>query len=189
MAFRLKLALALSIVLLGAEMLLAQPAWPRFRGPNGAGISESDHALPVTFDEKTNALWQTSVSEGHSSPVIWGDRIFLTGKNNDELETLCLNRQTGEILWRKAAPKVKAERVHRVNSLASPTPATDGERVVVYFGSYGLLCYDYDGTEVWRRPLEKKLRNTFGAGSSPILMKDYLIFSCENQTESFIEAI
>lgn len=170
-------------------MLFAQPSWPRFRGPNGTGIAEGNEELPVKFDQTNNALWQTTISEGHSSPVIWGDRIFLTGQNGDSLETLCLNRDSGEILWREPTPEVKAERVHKVNSLASPSPVTDGSRVYVYFGSYGLLCYDDEGNEIWRRPLERMLRNTFGTASSPILVNDLLIFSYENQTESFIEAI
>ncbi len=189
MVLPLRLISVLSITILGSQILAAQPSWSRFRGPNGTGIADSAHELPVTFDQTRNAIWQTNVSEGHSSPIIWADRIFLTGKNSDDLVTLCLNRQTGEILWRKAAPKVKAERVHRVNSLATPTPVTDGKHVYVYFGSYGLLCYDYDGNEVWKRPLKKNLRNIFGAASSPILVQDFLIFSYENQTESFIEAI
>ena len=184
MALRFRLTIVLSITILSAQILAAQPSWPRFRGPNGTGIADSDHELPVTFDQVRNSIWQTNVSEGHSSPIIWADRIFLTGKNSDDLVTLCLNRQTGEILWRKAAPEVRVERVHRVNSLATPTPVTDGKHVYVYFGSYGLLCYDYDGNEVWKRPLKKNLRNIFGAASSPILVQDFLIFSYENQTES-----
>ena len=119
MVLPLRLISVLSITILGSQILAAQPSWPRFRGPNGTGIADSDHELPVTFGETRNSIWQTNISEGHSSPIIWADRIFLTGKNSDDLVTLCLNRQTGEILWRKAAPKVKAERVHRVNSPAA----------------------------------------------------------------------
>ena len=189
MIIRLKFILVLLIIIPCTQTLVAQPSWPRFRGPNGTGIANTDHELPVTFNQTKNTIWQTTVSEGHSSPIIWGNRIFLTGQNDDSLESLCLNRQTGEILWRKAVLQIKAERVHRVNSRASPTPVTDGSRVYVYFGSYGLLCYDFGGNEIWRRPLKKLLRNTFGSASSPILVKNLLIFSYENQTESFIEAI
>lgn len=189
MILRQKQIVVLCILLFGAQILSAQLQWPRFRGPNGAGIADMQQQLPVTLDAAKNAIWQTGLSEGHSSPVIWDDRMFLTGQSGDTLETICLNRTTGEIVWRRAAPKVKPERVHNINSLASPTPVTDGERVYVYFGSYGLLCYDYGGNLVWKRPLMKELRNTFGTGSSPILANDLLIFSCENQTESFIEAI
>ena len=190
MALRLKLIMALLVFFFSAQILSAQSSWPRFRGVNGTGIAATDHKLPVTFDEEKNVLWQADVSEGHSSPVIWGDRIFLTGKNGDDLETICLNRKTGKIIWRNTTPKVaKFERIHAINSQASPSAVTDGQRVYVYFGSYGLLCYDFAGKEIWKRPLEKVLPNAFGTAASPILVKDLLIFSYENQVESYIEAI
>src|SRR2546425_12931423 len=85
----------------------AEPAnWPQFRGPNGSGVSPDDRPAPLHFGPGTNRLWQTALPRGHSSPCIWGDRIFVTGfdATNKSLETLCLDRANGKILWRKAAP-------------------------------------------------------------------------------------
>ena len=177
----------LFVTLLATGQLAGQSSWPRFRGPNGSGVATTAQSLPISF--AGGPAWQTEVSAGHSSPIVWGERLFITGHRDHELETLCLDRRTGAVLWRKGVAVEKLERVHRVNSQASPTPVTDGKRVYVSFGSFGLLCYDMDGTEVWRRPLARQPRNTFGTASSLVLVKDHLIFVCENQDESFIEAL
>ena len=165
----------------------AQSSWPRFRGPNGSGIASDARNLPVNLTKE--AQWQTPVGPGHSSPVIWGDRLFLTSHRENQLETLCLDRINGTVLWRRSVTAKALERVHPVNSVASPTPATDGQRVYVSFGSFGLLCYDLEGKELWRRPLQNQGRNTFGSGSSPMLVDEKVILVCENQDASFIEAL
>src|SRR5215831_7674236 len=118
--------------------------WPQFRGPNGTGIAPAGCKLPVQFGPAKNLLWKTALPTGHSSPCIWEDHIYLTGFDQSarKLETLCLDRRTGQIIWRQPAPVQRFEKIHEVNSLASPTPATDGDRVYVHFGSYGLICYD-----------------------------------------------
>lgn len=162
--------------------------WPQFRGPGGLGIAAGNKSLPAEFDQSKNAIWRCAVSRGHSSPCVWGDRIFLTGRVDDKLETICIDRESGEVLWRRSAPATALERVHRVNSPATPTPATDGERVFVFFGSYGLLCYDFEGAERWTRPLTAT-GNTFGTAVSPIIAGDYLIFSCDQNKGSYLEAI
>ena len=113
---------------------MGQSNWGQFRGPN-AGIAAGNKSLPVIFNENTNLIWKTPLPHGHSSPCVWEDRIFLTGIANNELETYCIDRKPGKILWHKPAWYEFIERVHRVNSPASPTPATDGQRVYVYFGS------------------------------------------------------
>ena len=144
---------------LGQNLSHAQSSWPQFRGPHSQGVGAGASA-PSQFGLATNLLWKTALPSGHSSPCIWGDRIFLTGFENGKLETLCLDRREGKVRWRVAAPTEKIEPVHRIGSPASPTPATDGERVVVYFGSFGLISYDFAGRELWRKPLPKKLRVT-----------------------------
>lgn len=179
----------LVLSLLQAGGLFAQSEWTRFRGPNGSGVSAEDKPLPTRFGKQTHLQWRAPLAPGHSSPVLWGDRVFLTVQQEKKLETVCLDRRTGEILWRQAAPAVEFERVHRVNSLASSSPTVDGKRVYVYFGSYGLLSYDFEGNEIWRRPFRQKLRNSFGVASSLMLAGDLLIFACDNNTESFLEAI
>ena len=167
---------------------LAQPHWEQFRGPGGSGIARATCSLPTRFDEKTNLIWKCEVPFGHSSPCIWGDRIFLTGITGTKLETICIDRTSGEILWRAQAWYEFIERVHRTNSPASPSPTCDGQRVYVYFGSSGLMCFDFDGKEVWSRVMRTP-PNMYGTASSLILADGLLIFCNDNERQSYLEAI
>lgn len=125
----------------------------------------------MSFGSDRNVLWKTTLPPGHSSPCIWGDRIFLTAVNEGakSLETLCLNRKNGSILWRTAAPHMEFEKsLHQFSSAASSTPATDGDRVYVYIGAYGTMAYNFAGKEVWNRPLPTP-PTQYGTASSPIV--------------------
>jgi outer membrane protein assembly factor BamB len=124
---------------------------------------------------------------GWSSPCVSGDRIFLTGfeAKTKKLETLCLDRRTGKVLWRKGAPAEKLEKVHKTSSVASSTPACDGERVYAYFGSYGLLCYDLDGKELWKVPLPTP-RTRYGAATSPVVADGILLIKCQGEPSSLL---
>ena len=137
------LFLLLAVVL--ASHTAGAADWPQFRGPNGSGIG--DGQPPVEFGPSQNLLWKTAVGAGLSSPVIAKGRVFLTDfdRATKQLSTLCLDQRTGEILWRRTVAPVEIGKVHQIGSPAAPTPVTDGERVYVYFGSYGLLSYDFDG--------------------------------------------
>jgi outer membrane protein assembly factor BamB len=160
------------------------PGWPQFRGPNGWGIAADEGKLPVRFGPDSHMLWKTPLPEGNSSPCLWGEKVFVTAfdKQKQLLETLCLDRRTGQILWRRPAPPVaKIETsLHPTNGPATPTPATDGQRVYVYFGSYGLLAYDLNGHEQWHKPLPAP-GTTFGSGSSPILAEELLLLACQGK--------
>src|SRR6266576_2261681 len=114
--------------------------WPQFRGPNSSGVGGGKP--PVHFGLSQNVQWKTAVGSGLSSPIIWGERVFLTefDQASQKLATVCINRHTGNILWRRAVAVKKIEEVHQISSPAGPTPATDGERVYVYFGSYGVAA-------------------------------------------------
>jgi outer membrane protein assembly factor BamB len=160
--------------------------WPQFRGPEGRGIAE--YSAPVIFGPDTNLQWKTKIPTGASSPIIWKNRIFLTGFDGEKLETFCLDRGTGTILWRKPAPTQKIELSHPTGSKASPTPITDGERIYVYFGSFGVLVYDFSGEEKWRLPMEIP-GVEFGASASPILADGKLIILCDQDLGSFVEAL
>lgn len=141
--------------------------WPRFRGPNGAGVAEQDKP-PVQFGPANKLLWKTALPLGHSSPVVWAGHIFLTGIENGKLVAMAVRRKDGKLLWKQTIPAEKIEQVHAFNHPAAPTPATDGERVYVYFGSYGLLAFDFAGKEVWRKPLPLP-PTKYGTASSPIV--------------------
>ncbi len=182
----------LACFLLLAQATVAAPAhWHQFRGPNGAGIAE-DARPPIRFGPDTNLLWKTALPPGHSSPVVWADRIFLTAFEGEtkKLETLCFDRSTGRILWRQDAPAEKIEKVNRINNPAASTPATDGQTVFVYFGSFGLIAYDFDGGMRWQKPLPvAKTRFGHGTGTSPILAGDRLIVDVHLDKESHLLAV
>lgn len=181
---------------LGAARAWAQQAgrpeahWPQFRGPGGSGLAPEGMRLPVDFGPGKNALWKTALPPGHSSPCIWGDRIFLTGfdKAAGKLETLGIDRASGRILWRRTAPARRLERVHAISTPANPTPAADAERVYVYFGSYGLLCYDFEGRPQWNLPLAVP-RMADGMGTSPIVAGDLVLLHCESPPNPCLLAV
>mgnify|MGYP005725296839 CR=1 FL=1 len=181
-------------LLLGATALLGlwskseRTNWGQFRGPGGAGVALDAQSLPAVFNDSTNVLWKTPLAPGHSSPIIWDERIFLTAFENEKLTTLCFNRSDGKVLWRREAPAEKIEKGHKIHSPAASTPVTDGQRVFVYFGSYGLLCYDFSGEVLWQRPLPIP-KNTFGSAASPIIAGDFLIFNHDSNEKSWLEAI
>jgi outer membrane protein assembly factor BamB len=166
--------------------------WPQFRGPNATGVPADDLPLPSEVGPEKNVLWKTELPPGHSSPVLAGDRIYLTAITTEKdaekkLLTLGLDRATGKILWQEEAPHDTLEVVHTTGSLAQPTPASDGEIVVSFFGSSGLLAYDKDGKLLWQRRLGP-YKNDFGAGSSPILVGDRVILCQDHDQESHIVA-
>jgi len=156
----------------------APPEWPQFRGANSAGVVADEQPLPVEFGPSLNCLWKTPLSIGHSSPCIWGDWIFLTAFDpaDNKLETLCVNRLDGQIAWRRTAPAEKIEPSHELGNPAASTAAVDADRVYVYFGSYGLLCYDHTGNEQWKVPM-KTPQTRFGTATSPVLVDARLVLN------------
>src|SRR5579864_5350342 len=150
--------------------------WPQFRGPNSSGIG--DGKPPVEFGPSQDVLWKTVVGSGLSSPIIAKGRVFLTefDRPTKQLATLCIDQRTGKILWRRTVAPTEIEKVHEMSSPAAPTPATDGERVYVYFGSYGLLCYGLDGNQKWEKRLPLP-ENPYGAVSSPIVAGELLVLN------------
>ncbi len=160
--------------------------WLQFRGPNGSGVADS--AEPPTEFGPQEVVWRASLPSGHSSPVLAGDRIFLTGTDGDELLTICLRRRDGRVLWRRAAPRDRVSELNRLNHPASPSPASDGANVYVFFGDYGLLSYDREGNERWRLPLGP-FDNWMGMASSPIVADDKVILVCDQDRDSFMIAV
>lgn len=172
-------------------ILLPLPAlaadWLQFRGPK-FGQAQSGQPLPTELGPDQNVLWKTALPPGHSSPAIVGNRIFLTCvRDKEHLETVCLDRASGQILWRVEAPHKTLEQIHGIGSYAQPSPAADGERVVVLFGSSGMYCYDHDGQLLWSQPMGP-FNDEFGAASSPILVDDRVILCQDHDTGSFLAA-
>lgn len=162
--------------MLVAGVALGADNWPQFRGPNGSGTSGDSRPGPVEFGPGKNQLWKTPLPPGHSSPCIWGDRIFLTTCDvpAKKLETICLDRRDGKILWRDAVTVEALEDVHKTSSHAAATPACDGERVYSVFGSYGLIAYSIDGKKAWEMRLPMPTVR-FGSASSPVVVNGRVI--------------
>jgi outer membrane protein assembly factor BamB len=161
--------------------------WSQFRGPNAAGVAE-ETGLPVEFGPEKNVVWKTRLAVGNSSPVLAGDRIFLTGHEGDRLITFCIDRTTGKILWRREVSAQRQEPLHKLNDRAAPTPATDGKNVYAFFGDFGLVSYGPDGNERWRMPLGP-FSNLHGMAASPILVDGKLIQVCDQDVGSYLLAV
>src|SRR5512140_3686667 len=162
-------------VALSLLLPLADTNWPQFRGTAAGGVGSGAPPLEWNVESGKNIRWKAEIPGlGHSSPVIWGDRIFLTssvgtgdaalkvglygdiapvkGEGEQSFRVYCLDRRTGKILWERAAiseqPKILR---HPKSTHANPTPATDGKHLVVFFGSEGLYTYDLDGKLLWKK--------------------------------------
>jgi outer membrane protein assembly factor BamB len=169
--------------------LLAAPApddWPRFRGPNGSGVQDSAR-LPAQLGATHNVVWKVALPPGYSSPVVSGDRVFVTAFEGEKLLTIALDRARGQEVWRRESPRDRKEKLDRRNGPASPTPVADGQNVYVFFPDYGLLSYTFAGAERWRTPLGP-FNNVYGMGGSPILAGDLVILVCDQNRGSFAAA-
>ncbi|MGA2134174.1 MAG: PQQ-binding-like beta-propeller repeat protein [Bryobacteraceae bacterium] len=160
--------------------------WPRFRGPNGSGVADTN-ALPDSVGPDKHVVWKTALPPGHSSPVISGDHIFLTAFEGDKLFTIALDRGSGKILWRRESPRDRHEKLDQQNSPSSPSAVADGRNVYVFFPDYGLLSYTFDGKERWRTRLGP-FDNMYGMGVSPILAGDKVVLICDQLHDSFAAA-
>src|SRR5688500_2224942 len=160
--------------------------WSRFRGPNGSGISETK-GLPTEFGPDKNVIWKVDLPQGYSSPVIHGDRIFLTALRGENLVTLAVDRTNGKVLWERTAPRARTEKLDKRNRPAAASAATDGKHVSVFFGDYGLITYDVNGKELWKQPLGP-FNNIYGMGASPLIVGDNVILVCDQSTDSYIAA-
>lgn len=184
-AFVLAIALITAHAAIGAESW-----WPQFRGPNSSGVSVSAQP-PAEFAPGTNQLWKVSVAGGASSPCVWRDRIFLTAFDAGKLQTLCYQRSDGKLLWQRDA---RADTIEEYNTQegtpATATPATDGKRVVSYFGSCGLLCYDLAGKELWQCKLPvAQTAGGFGSGGSPLLVGGLVFVNRDQAKDSSLLAV
>ena len=176
------------LVLLG---LFAAPVaraenWPGWRGPGGNGVS-AEKPLPLHWDTTRNVLWKTRIpGEGASSPVVWGERVFLTAAEGQGTRRLvyALDRAGGKVLWSRAVRDDDPERTSAVTGHAAATPATDGRRVVAAFGNAGVVCYDPGGRLLWHRKLGP-FDTELGLASSPVLDGDRVFLVCDHDGDRF----
>lgn len=188
----LRTAFAALALLACAADLFAED-WPGWRGPRGDGTS-LEAGVPLAWGVNENVRWKAALpGKGHSSPVVFGERIYVTTcleESGDRL-LLCLNARDGSERWRRTVLTTKLERKHRLNSFASSTPVTDGRHVWVTFLDYPnmvVVCYDADGKEVWRRS-PGKLLSVHGFCTSPVLHKGLVILNGDQDAQAYLVAL
>lgn len=174
------------LILLGGRLTAAD--WPCWRGPALDGHS-SEKTVPVKWTA-SSIRWKTELpGEGQSSPAIWGDRIFLTSalEAGRQRMVICVNRKSGEIDWKRIVWTGEPEKTHNENGWASATCATDGERVVAFFGRGGLHCFDLAGKPLWSKDLGR-FEGPWGTGASPIIVDNLVIQNCEAEVDAVLTA-
>ncbi len=164
--------------------------WPSWRGAEGIGVSR-DSNLPTRWSRTENVAWRVPLGEpGNSTPIVWGDRIFLTQARAKENRrtVMCLDRATGKLRWQSGITYTGEDPTHRTNPHGSGSPVTDGRSVFAWFGSAGMVAYDFDGRELWRRDLGRQ-RHVWGYGASPVLYRDLVIQNFGPGEPSFLIAL
>ena len=174
-------------LLVSVSLAAAPPDWSRFRGPNGSGLSSATR-IPTEFGPDKNLIWRLPLPEGHSSPILHDDRIYLTGFRGDRLVTLAIDRSKGHVLWERPAPQTKTKIVDKRNNPASPSPAVEANGIYVFFPDYGLIAYDASGREMWTQPLGP-FNNIYGMGASPVIVGNLLVLACDQSLGSYILAL
>jgi outer membrane protein assembly factor BamB len=198
----LDLFVVAAVALLIGSQTNAETEWTRFRGPNGSGVA-SDAQPPTIWSDTQNLQWKTPLpGGGTSSPIIVGDRVFVTcysgygnGQGSDitklQRQLVCVNRADGKILWSSAVPAVMPEDSYggmlSEHGYASHTPASDGERVYVFFGKSGAVAFDLAGRKLWQTSLgTDSNEKRWGSASSPILYKDFVIINASEEGHALI---
>ena len=172
------------------QSLIADNDWKQFRGPGGCSAAEG--LLPTEFDETKNIAWKTDLpAKGASSPIVVGDKVFVTcsgGIGQSTLYTVCVDARTGEKLWTQKFLATGRCFVHKLSANAAPTPASDGQRVYAFYSSNDLACMDFDGNLLWYRGLaydRPKAGNDVGMSSSPVVADGVVVAQVENEADSF----
>lgn len=181
---------ALLLVVSGLSTVATADDWPAWRGPDGMGHS-AEKNLPVTWSANEHVRWKAALpGPGNSTPIVWQKRIFLTqaGGAGTKRSLLCLDRADGKILWQQDVAYEGIEATHQTNPHCAASPVTDGERVIVSYGSAGVFCYDLTGKELWKRDLGK-INHMWGNGSSPIIHHELAIFWCGPGDRQFLLAV
>ena len=212
------LAIASAVLALGSfadvssQAADAERFWPQWRGPHFKGVSTTANP-PVTWSETKNIVWKAPLpGRGNSTPVVWGDRLFITSavpagvtgeaqhaprgglpqRGMHRFVVLALDRASGKVVWERTAREQEPhEGSHFENGTwASGSPITDGQRLFAYFESFGIFAYDLNGKLLWEKDLgDKRMRNEFGEGSTPVLYRDTLVVVWDHLNgQSFVAA-
>ena len=164
--------------------------WPQFRGPLGNGVAQ-EYKAPLHWGPTNNVRWKATLpGPGNSSPIVSHGRVFVTcAEDSGKKRNLyCFDRRTGKQLWMQTVEFPIVEPTHQSNPYCGSTPVADGARVVVWHGSPGIFCYDFDGKELWKKDLGE-VRNEWGYGSSPILHRGKVILNFGPGDRAFLTAL
>ncbi len=182
---------AWALLILGLMQTSFAQEWTRFRGPNGTGLSQA-RTIPTTWTEK-EINWKIALpGTGHSSPVLWGDRIFLTSTEEvpNQISVFCLKSDDGSLVWKREFPYRPFDK-HKFNSFSSATPAVDQSRVYVAWSipeRYSLMALDHEGQTVWERDLGP-YKSQHGCGASPIVQGETVILGNDQDGSSSLIAV
>jgi outer membrane protein assembly factor BamB len=162
--------------------------WPAWRGPLGTGVAIEKN-LPIHWGTNENVRWRTSLPQpGNSTPIIWGKHVFITQALGNRRTLMCFDRATGKLAWQQGPTTVGSEPTHESNPYTSSSPVTDGQRVIAWFGSAGLYCFDFEGNELWHRDLGQQ-NHVWGWGSSPVLSGELCYLNFGPGEPSFLIAV
>ena len=162
--------------------------WPAWRGPAGTGVANEQY-LPLHWSTNQNIRWRAPLPEpGNSTPIVWGKQVFLTQAISGRRTLMCFDRDTGRLLWQQGPVYPGTETTHESNPPCASSPVTNGKRVVAWFGSAGLYCYDLHGKEVWHCDFGPQ-HHIWGFGASPILHGDLCILNFGPGERTFLIAV
>ena len=202
--FQRYLVVLLSLAL--CDSIVDAEDWSRFRGPNGSGVVKSDESVPVQWSPTQNVKWKVALpGAGVSSPIVVGDRIFVTcysgygldranpGDINDlKRHLVCVDAKSGEMMWEKSIDAIQPEDPYTgagvpSHGYASHSPVSDGENVYVFFGKTGAFAFDFDGNQLWHTPLGTESDpHRWGSASSPILLDDKVIVTASSESQALV---
>jgi len=164
--------------------------WPGWRGLEGSGLA-TEKNIPLHWSTNANISWQVALPErGNSTPIVWGGRVFLTQaiRTIDRRSVMCFDRHTGKLLWQSGVTWPEKELTSDENPPCTPSPVTDGQRLIAWFGSAGVFCYDFAGRELWHRDLGRQMHQ-WGYASSPVLYKSLCLLNFGPGDRSFVIAL
>jgi outer membrane protein assembly factor BamB len=184
----IKNIIALLLVFASIKVSIAAD-WPAWRGPDGTGVSaETD--LPIKWSAVENIRWRVALPEpGNSTPIVFGDRVFVTQAIGARRTLMCFNRSDGELLWQQVIETNEKEPTHATNPYCSASPVTDGQCIIVSFASDGLFCYDLSGKQLWQRTDLGRQIHIWGGGASPMIHSDLCFLNFGPGEETYLLAL
>ncbi|MEK7686472.1 MAG: PQQ-binding-like beta-propeller repeat protein [Verrucomicrobiota bacterium] len=181
---------AAALLITTSVLTVSAGNWPAWRGPGGNGICR-EKELPLHWSTNQNVRWRVPLPDrGNSTPAVWGNRVFVTQAVPKESRRtlMCFDRRDGKLLWQEGPHWTEGNPTHDDNPHCTPSPVTDGRRVLAWFGSAGLCCYDVDGHALWRRDLGRP-SHQWGYAASPVLHDELCFLNFGPGPRSFLIAL